>query len=167
MTGMANPSGALWNWSLDGLVAPVEIHTALAAILARPVVPLGVVAPARSPADAVLCDVWHTDGDFPTRVDCYLAPAEPAETTVVASLARRLGYRCLTPDDTLDAGRFLLAAPDGTLRPVHVDIDDTDDGPVLSRLRPCTVADQRAAERLICRQSRWAPDSVVPGLAAA
>ncbi|HEX5598061.1 MAG TPA: hypothetical protein VFX61_18910 [Micromonosporaceae bacterium] len=160
---MANPSGALWSWSVDGLVAPREIHAVLSAMLARPVVPLGGAdAP---PYDALLCDVWYTSGDFPTRVDCYLAPGEPAEIAAAAAFARRLGRRCLLPDDTLDAGRFLLAAPDGTLRPVHLDVTDGDDGLILSRLRPCTMADQR--ERSVCRQSRWAPDSVVPGLAAA
>jgi len=165
---MAIPSGALWNWFLDGLVAPVEIHTALAAILARPVVPLAAAGPGLSPNDlATLCDVWHTEGDFPTRVDCYLAPEELPEAAVAAALARLLGRRCLLPDDTLDPGRFLLAGPDSTLRPVHLDISDGEDGPILSRLRPCTVADQRVRERSVCRQSRWAPDTVVSGRAAA
>ncbi|HEX5595257.1 MAG TPA: hypothetical protein VFX61_04410 [Micromonosporaceae bacterium] len=162
---MANPSGALWNWSVEGLVAAGEIRAALAAVLARPVALLGVAD--LSPHNALLVDVWQATGDFPTRVDCYLAPVEPAEVAVVAAFARRLGLRCLLPDDTLDAGRFLLAAPDGTLRPVHLDVVDGDDGPVLSRLRPCTMADQRGAEWSSCRQSRWAPDSVVPGLSAA
>lgn len=173
MTGMAIPSSgalpssALWNWFVDGLVDPVEIHTALASILARPIVPLGAAEAEHLPDGAVLCDVWHTEGDFPTRVDCYLAPDEPAEPTVAATLARSLGRRCLLPDDTLDPGRFLLAAPDGTLRPVHLDLTDTEDGPILSGLRLCTSVDRRTADRPLCRQSRWAPDSVVPGLAAA
>jgi hypothetical protein len=172
MTGMTLPSGdfsssALWNWSVDGLVDPVEIHTALAMILARPVVPLGAVEADCLPDGAILCDVWHTEGDFATRVDCYLAPDEPDEPAVVAALAGRLDRRCLLPDDTLDPGRFLLAAPDGTLRPVHLDVSDGEDGPILSGLRPCTSIDRRTADRPLCRQSRWAPGSVVPGRAAA
>jgi hypothetical protein len=168
MSGMAIPStGALWNWSVDGLVAPVKIHAVLAEVLGRPVVSLGAADPAHLPADAVLCDVWHCGGDFPTSVDCYAAPVEPAEPTLAAAFARRLGRRCLLPDDTLDPGRFLLAAPDGTLRPVHLDVDETDDGTVLSNLRLCTSTGSRAWERAQCRQSRWAPGSVVRGLAAA
>ena len=159
---MTIPSGALWNWHLRGLTAPPEVHAALAEILARPVVPLATADPDWLPDGALLCDVWYTGGEFATRIDCYLAPAETVETAVVAALARRLGRCCLMPDDTLDAGRFLLAAPDGTLRPVHVDVEEGEDGPILSRPRPCTVSDLRA----ICRQSRWAPDSVVPGVAA-
>ncbi|HEX6967480.1 MAG TPA: hypothetical protein VF174_01435 [Micromonosporaceae bacterium] len=161
---MTNPSGALWNWHLHGLVAATEIRAALVEILTRPVLPLGP-GDLRLPDEPVLCDVWYTDGDFPTGVDCYLAPTDPAEAAVAAALATRVGHHLLLPDDTLDPGRFLLAAPDGTLRPVHVDVEEGEDGPILCRPRPCTMSDLRGAT--ICRQSRWAPDSVVPGSAAA
>jgi hypothetical protein len=165
---MAIPlTGALWNWSVDGLVAPVKIHAVLADVVGRPVVPLGAADPACLPVDAVLCDVWHAGGEFPTSIDCYAVPVELPETTLVAAFARRLGRRCLLPDDTLDPGRFLLAAPDGTLRPVHLDVNETDEGPALSNLRLCTGKCCRSWDRAQCRQSRWAPGSVVTALAGA
>lgn len=154
---------------MDAQIHPATICATLEAVLACPVVPLGAADPGRLPMDAVLCDVWHTSGDFPTVVDCYAAPAEIAEAAVVAAVARRLGRRCLVPDDTLNPGRHLLAAPDGTLRPAHVDVADTEDGSAHSNARPCTVATQRCRESTECRQSRWLPDLVVavPDLALA
>lgn len=165
MTGMTNPSGALWSWYLHRVVGATGVRAVLAGILDRPVLPLDAAVPGQLPADALLCDVWGVGGDFPTRVDCYLAPTEPAEAAVAAAFAQRIGCDCLLPDDTLDPGRFLLAAPDATLRPVHLDIEEGEDGPILLRLRLCTMSDQRSAR--ICRQSRWAPDSVVSAATAA
>jgi hypothetical protein len=158
---MVPPSagGTLWHWSIDALVAPTEIYTALAAVLARPVVPLGAADPVRLPPGGVLCDVWHTTGDFPTIVDCYGAPADLAEVAVVAAFARLIGRRCLVPDDTLNPGRHLLAAPDGTLRPAHVDVTDTEDGSAHSNARPCTITVEPCRDSVICQQSRWAPDA--------
>jgi len=165
---MAIPSaGALWSWSVDGLVPAAKVRSALSAVLGRPVVALGSADPDRLPAGAVLCDVWHPGGDFPTSVECYAVPADAVETAVVAAVARRIGRDCLLPDDTRDPSRFLLAAPDCTLRPVHVDVADTDEGQVLSNLRPCTGRSGPTAGRSGCRQSRWAPGSVVPARAAA
>jgi hypothetical protein len=157
----------LWNWRIDDRVAPAEIYSALADVLGRPVMPLGAADPARFPLDAVLCDVWYRPGEFPTSADCYGVPAEPSETTVIGAFARRLGSTCLLPDDTFDPGRHLLVAADGTMRPVHLDVRETEDGEILSNRRLCTVVNPRCRGWSQCHQSRWAPDSVVPALAAA
>lgn len=165
---MAIPlAGALWSWSVDGLAAADKIHSVLSGVLGRPVVPLGSAEPDELPPEAVLCDVWHPGGDFPTSIECYAPPAEAVEIVVAAAVARRLGRSLLLPDDTLDPSRFLLAAPDGTLRPVHVDVADTEEGQVLSRLRPCTGRSGSSEAPDRCRQSRWPPGSVVPARAAA
>jgi hypothetical protein len=158
---------ALWNWSIEVPVTEAEVYRALVAVLGCAVLPLAGADPDLLPVDAVLCDVWQRPGEFPISVDCYRAPVEPSETMVVAAFARQLGARCLVPDDTVNPGRFLLVSPDGTVRPVHLDVEDTDDGEVLSNLRPCTVSDPWCREWEQCAQSRWAPDSVVPALAAA
>jgi hypothetical protein len=165
---MAVPlAGALWSWFLDKLVAPETIYAALSNVLRRPIVPLGSADPDDLPSDAVLCEVWHPGGDFPTSIQCYAPPDDAVETVAAAAVARRLGRSLLLPDDTLDPSRFLLAAPDGTLRPVHVDVADTDEGQVLSRLRPCAGEGGPADAPDSCHQSRWAPGSVAPPRAAA
>jgi hypothetical protein len=156
---MESPA-VIWSWSVDARVHPARLCATLEAVLGRPVVPLGAADPARLPADAVLCDVWHTSGDFPTIVECYGPPTGIPESAVVAAVARRLGHRCLVADDTLNPGRHLLAMPDGTLRPTHVDVADTDDGAAHSNARPCTIATQRCRESEECRQSRWEPDLI-------
>jgi hypothetical protein len=160
---------AIWTWSVDARIHPAWVCASLEAVLARPVVPLGIADPAGLPAEAVLCDVWHTSGDFPTTVECYGPPAGVPETAVVAAFAQRLRRRCLLADDTLNPTRHLLAMPDGTLRPTHVDVADTDEGTAHSNARPCTVAAQRCRESEECRRSRWQPDLVVsaPDLTAA
>jgi hypothetical protein len=151
-------SPAVWNWFVEAPAVPAAIVPGLSAVLGRPVVPLFAADPEALPDEAVLCDVWVGTGDFPVAVDCYAPPSEP-ETRAAARLARRVGRRVLLPDDTLDPGRHLLVAPDGTLRPVHVDVSDTD---ARTNLRLCTTG--HAARP--CRDSRWAPDRVVPALAA-
>jgi hypothetical protein len=151
----------MWSWSVDAEIPPVRLCVTLEEVLARPVVPLGAADPYRLPRDVILCDVWHTSGDFPTVVECYGALGSFAEAVVVAAVARRLGHRCLVADDTLNPGRHLLALPDGTLRPAHVDVADTEDGAAHSNARPCTIATQRCRESADCRQSRWLPDQVV------
>ncbi|MBO4207146.1 hypothetical protein [Micromonospora echinofusca] len=156
----------LWNWRIDDRVAAAEVRPALAAALGRPVLPLGA-DPGRLPADAVLCDVWHVPGEFPTVVDCYGVPDGLVELRAVAALARRLGRSCLLRDDTLDATRHLLVATDGTIRPVHLDVADTDDGELLRDQRLCTVTSPGCRGWSQCHRSRWAPDSVIPALAAA
>ncbi|MBQ1042217.1 MULTISPECIES: hypothetical protein [unclassified Micromonospora] len=156
----------LWNWRIDG-VEPVEVYPALAEALGRVVMPLAVADPARLPAYAVVCDVWEAPGLYRTVVDCYGVPESLAELPAIAALARLLGRNCLMRDDTLDAGRHLLVAPDGTIRPVHFDVADTDDGEVLSHHRLCTQADPRCRGWSQCHRSRWAPDTVAPALAAA
>lgn len=165
---MAIPSaGALWSWFVDGLVPPTKIHSALSAVLGRPIVPLASADPDNLPSGAVLCDVWHSGGDFPTSVECYAVPGEMTEPVAAAGLAGRIGRTCLLPDDTLDPSRFLLVNPDGTVRPVHVDVADTDTGQMLSNPRLCTGRCGPPAARAQCRQSRWAPGSVVTARAAA
>ncbi len=157
----------LWNWRIDGRVTPAEIHAALVDALGLPVLPLGVADPELFPAGALLCDVWQQPGEFPTLVDCYGVPIDLAEAAAIAAFGRRLGRHCLLPDDTLDAGRYLLVAPDGTIRPVHLDVQDSIDGEILANRRLCTLVHPRCRGWSQCHQSRWAPDSVVPALAAA
>ena len=143
MTGMADddPTDGLWNWSAAGHLDPSVVRAAVAGALQRPVCELGLLAD----GDAVLCDVWHVGGDFPTLIDCYLAPGEVTEATIASAVAVRLGVDLLLPDDTLNPTRYVLAEPDGTLRTVHVDEVETDDGPERRHLRPCTGADPACA----------------------
>lgn len=156
----------LWNWRIDG-VAPTKVYPALAEALGRVVMPLAVADPARLPAYAVVCDVWEAPGAFGTMVDCYGVPERLPELPSIAALARLLGRNCLMRDDTLDATRHLLVAPDGTIRPVHFDVTETDDGEVLSNQRLCTAAHPGCRGWSQCHRSRWAPDSVLPARAAA
>ena len=157
----------LWNWRIDGRVPPVEIHAALVDAFGLPVLPLDRADPDRYPADALLCDVWHIAGEFPTLVDCYGVPADLAEPIAVAAFVRQLGRHCLLPDDTLDAGRYLLVAPGGTIRPVHLEVQEGAEGETLTNRRLCTRVNPRCRGWSTCGQSRWAPDSVLPALAAA
>ena len=156
----------LWNWRIDQ-VRPVEVYPALAEALGRVVMPLAAADPARLPTYAVICDVWQAPGEFATIVDCYGVPDGISEHGSIAALARLLDRNCLLCDDTLDAGRHLLVAPDGTIRPVHFDVRETDDGELLANQRLCTEADPRCRGWSQCHRSRWAPDSVLPALAAA
>ncbi|MFV2100262.1 hypothetical protein [Micromonospora sp. LOL_024] len=156
----------LWNWRIDR-VRPVEVYPALADAIGRVVMPLAVADPTRLPAYAVVCDVWQAPGEFATIVDCYGVPDGLAELPSVAALARRLDRNCLLSDDTLDDTRHLLVAPDGSIRPVHFDVRETDDGEVLSERRLCTEGDPRCRGWSRCHRSRWTPDSVNPALAAA
>jgi hypothetical protein len=129
MMGMA--ADGLWNWSVAARIGPDQVRGALAGALERPVhdmVPGG---------DALLCDVYHVGGDFPTLVDVYLAPSGVAEDTIASAVAVRLHAGVLLPDESLDPSRYVLAEPDGTLRRVHVDEEETDDGPERRGLRPC------------------------------
>ncbi|HEX8344932.1 MAG TPA: hypothetical protein VF657_09335 [Actinoplanes sp.] len=138
MNAMVGPAAmdGLWNWAFAGRVEPARVMAALSGVLDRPVLTLD----APPGGDAVRCDVWHVGGDFPTLVDCYLAPGGFAEATVASVLAGRLGVSCLLPDDSLDETRHVLAEPDGTLRAVHVEVTETDDGPERRRVRPCAGA---------------------------
>ncbi|MCW3843243.1 hypothetical protein ONA70_24375 [Micromonospora yasonensis] len=156
----------LWNWRIDG-AAPAEVYPALAEALGRVVMPLAVADPVRLPTYAVVCDVWTAPGVFGTVVDCYGVPESLPELPSIAALARLLDRNCLMRDDTLDAGRHLLVAPDGTIRPVHFDVVETDGGEVLSDQRLCTLAHPGCRGWSQCHRSRWAPDSVEPALAAA
>lgn len=156
----------LWNWRIDQ-AAPVQVYPALAEALGRVVMPLAVADPTRLPTYAVICDVWQAPGEFGTIVDCYGVPERLPEHASVAALARLLDRNCLLRDDTLDASRHLLVAPDGTIRPVHFTVRETDDGEVLSGQRLCTEANPGCRGWSQCHRSRWAPDSVLPALAAA
>lgn len=157
----------LWNWRVDEHVPPVEIYLALADVLGVTVLPLGGTEPGRVPPGAALCEVWRLPGEFPVSVDCYGVPTDCAELRAAAGFARRLGRACLLPDDTLDLGRRLLVAPEGTIRAVHFDVRDSDEGEILSGQRPCTALRPRCQDWSSCAQSRWAPDRVVPALAPA
>ncbi|HET6483611.1 MAG TPA: hypothetical protein VFG35_26710 [Actinoplanes sp.] len=139
-----DPTSGLWNWAAAASLSPDRVHGALAGALERTVAPLGP-----APADgAVLCDVYPVGGDFPTLIDVYLAPETIAESTAASAVAVRLEIEIMFPDDTLDPTRYVLAAPDGGLRPVHVDEVETDDGPERRRVRPCTAADCAGAGSL-------------------
>jgi hypothetical protein len=153
----------MWNWFVEAPVAPAAIPPLLAVVLGRPVVPLHDADPDDLPPRAVLCDIWTGVGDFPVGVDCYAPPDDPPETVAAARLARRLGRGVLLPDDTLDPGRHVLATPDALLRPVHLDLVDTDEGEARVNLRACAGSDPWAP----CRESRWTPDRVVHALIAA
>ena len=152
MFGMADgdPTDGLWNWALGNRIDADRVRGALAGMLERSVVPLGADG-------AVLCDVYHVGGDFPTLVDVYLAPAGITESTAASAVAVRLGAAVLLPDDTLNPSRYVLAEPDGTLRAVHVDEVETDDGPERTSLRPCTGTDPACATGGGCGRSQFKP----------
>jgi hypothetical protein len=128
MMGMA--ADGLWNWSVAARLDPDLVRGALAGALERPVHDM-------VPAEALLCDVYHVGGDFPTAVDVFLAPGDVEETTIASAVAVRLHAAVLLPDDTLDPSRFVLAEPDGTLCRVHVDERETDEGTERRVSRPC------------------------------
>jgi hypothetical protein len=67
------------------------------------------------------------------------------ETEIARAVAVRLGVDVLLPDGTLNPTRYVRAAPDGTLRAVHVDEVETDDGTERRHARPCTGADPACA----------------------
>jgi hypothetical protein len=152
MFGMADGdlTDGLWNWSVAGHIDADRCRGALAGALERSVVALG------DDGD-VLSDVYFVDGDFPTLIDVYLAPAGIAETTAASAVAVRLGAAVLLPDDTLNPSRYVVAEPDGTLRPVHVDEVESDDGPERRHVRPCTGSDPACAVAPGCGRSRFKP----------
>jgi hypothetical protein len=115
----------------------------------------------------VLCDVYPVGGDFPTLVDVYLAPDGIAETTAASAVSVRLGAAVLLPDDTLNPSRYVVAEPDGTLRPVHVDEVESDDGPERHHVRPCTGSDPACAVAPGCGRSRFRPSPTPERPAAA
>ena len=123
-----------------GVADPEEVRSALAGVLGRTVAGLDRPAPG-----AVLCDVWHVGGDFPTLIECFGTPPEAAEATIAGAVAVRLGAGVLRPDDTLNPTRYVLAEPDGTTHPVHVDEIETDDGTERRNARPCTGSDPACA----------------------
>jgi hypothetical protein len=152
MFGMADgdPTDGLWNWSVAGHIDPDRCRGALAGALERSVVALG------DDGD-VLSDVYFVDGDFPTLIDVYLAPIGIAEATAASAVAVRLGAAILLPDDTLNPSRYVLADVDGSLRPVHVDEVETDDGPERRHVRACTGSDPACAVAPGCSRSRFKP----------
>ena len=141
MMGMA--ADGLWNWSVAARIDPDLVRGALAGALERPVHDL-------VPGDGLLCDVYQVGGDFPTIVDVYLAPSELAEETIASAVAVRLRAAVLLPDDTLEPSGYVLAEPDGTLQPVHVEERETDDGTERRVLHPrddCRPGCDRTPER--------------------
>ena len=151
MFGMADgdPTPGLWNWAVGKRIDEDRVRGALAGALERTVVPVGGLG--------VLCDVYHVGGDFPTIVDVFLAPAGVAEATAASAVSVRLGEALLFPDDTLNPTRYVLAEPDGTLRAVHVDEEETDDGAERRHVRPCTGADPACALGPGCGGSHFKP----------
>jgi hypothetical protein len=158
MFGMADgdPTSGLWNWAVAGRIDADRVRGAIAGTLERSVVPLGEDG-------AVLCDVYPVGGDFPTLVDVYLAPAEVVEANAASAVAVRLEAAVLLPDDTLNPSRYVVAEPDGTLRAVHVDEEETDDGAERRHLRPCTGTDPACVTG--CRRSRFKPATDRPAAA--
>ena len=154
MSGMvdADPTDGLWSWSVADRLDGALVREAVAGALQRPVTTLDVPV-----ADAVLCDVWHVGGDFPTAIECFLVPGRLAETTIASAVAVRLGAALLLPDDTLNPTRYVLAEPDGTLRPVHVDEVETAGGTERRHVRPCTGFDPACARGPGCDRSRFKP----------
>jgi hypothetical protein len=154
MSGMADadPTDGLWSWCVAERLDAAIVRDALSGALQRPVTTLDVPVD-----DAVLCDVWHVGGDFPTAIECFLAPGELTETTIASAVAVRLGADLLLPDDTLNPTRYVLAEPDGTLRAVHVDEEETDDGTERRHVRPCTGSDPACARGPGCNRSRYKP----------
>jgi hypothetical protein len=149
-----------WNWCIAGRADPDRVTGALAGALERPV--HGMVAGAD-----LLCDVYHVGGDFPTVVDVYVTPGGVAEETIASAVAVRLHAAVLLPDDTLNPSRYVLCEPDGTIRPVHVDERETDDGIERRHVRPCTGRDPACAAPAGCDRSRWKPDPTPERPAAA
>ncbi|MGX6602587.1 hypothetical protein ACWKSP_10685 [Micromonosporaceae bacterium Da 78-11] len=145
-----DPTGGIWNWSVAGHIGADRVRGALAGALERTVVAFG-------DDGVVLCDVYEVGGDFPTVVDVYFPPDGVAESTSASAVAVRLGAAILLPDDTLNPSRYVLAEPDGTLRAVHVDEVETDDGPERRQLRPCTGSDPACAVAPGCGRSRYKP----------
>jgi hypothetical protein len=147
------PADGLWSWSAAALLEPAAVRDAIAGALGKPVAELDFV----EGSGAVMCDVWQVGGDYPTLIDCYLAPGDVAEATIASAVAVRLGVDLLLPDDTLNPSRYVRAEPDGTLRAVHVDEHETDDGTVRRDARPCTGGDPACATAPGCNGSRWKP----------
>lgn len=154
MSGMADadPTDGLWSWCVAGRPDAAIVREALAGALQRPVTTLD------NPVEgAVLCDVWPVGGDFPTEIECFLTPGAVAEETIASAVSVRLGLDLLLPDDTLNPTRYVLAEPDGTLRAVHVDEEETDDGTERRHVRPCTGSDPACAHDPGCGRSRFQP----------
>jgi hypothetical protein len=159
MSGMGDsvPQDGLWSWCAAGHLDGGIVRAAVSGVLQRPVATL--LAPAEG---AVLCDVWHVGGDFPTMIECFLVPGGLPEATLASALAVRLGTDLLLADDTLNPTRYVLAEPGGTLRAVHVDETETDDGTERRHPRECTGADPACAAGPGCSTSRW-PAHPSPG----
>ncbi|MFI5931155.1 hypothetical protein [Actinoplanes sp. NPDC051494] len=148
----SDPADGLWSWSAAAHLDEALVHAAVSGALQRPVTTIDV------PVDgAVLCDVWHVGGDFPTLIDCYLAPGTIAEATIASAVAVRLGVDVLLPDDTFNPTRYVRAVPDGSLHAVHVDEVETDDGTERRHIRACTGSDPGCATAPGCSSSRWKP----------
>jgi hypothetical protein len=135
------PADGLWNWCAADRIDPAQVRSAIASALQRPVAELGGV----TDVDEILCDVYQVAGDFPTIIDCYLAPGNVVEANIASAVSVRLGVDLLLPDDTLNPTRYVLAEPDGTLRAVHVDEIETEEGTERRHVRPCTGADPECA----------------------
>jgi hypothetical protein len=143
MSGMADvdPVGGIWNWCAAGRIDEALVRSAISDVLERPVTGMDVDAE----DSAVLADVYHVGGEFPTMIDLYLVPSVDHEIDVASAVAVRLGAAVLLPDDSLNPTRYALSEPDGTRRIVHVDEIETDDGTERGNVRPCTGSDPACA----------------------
>ncbi len=153
----------LWSWRIDG-APPVGCTRRWPEALGRVVMPLAVADPARLPTYAVICDVWEAPGcsapwwttrgarEPGTELPCA-SPRWPGCSAATA---------CCATTPSTPAGTCLVA-PDGTIRPVHFDVRETDDGEVLSGQRLCTVAHPGCRGWSRCHRSRWAPGLGLPG----
>jgi hypothetical protein len=143
MSGMADvdPVGGIWNWSVADRIDEAMVRSAISDVLGRPVSGMDEDAD----DSAVLVDVFHVGGDFPTIIDLYLVPSVQDETEVAGAVAAKLGAAVLLPDETLNPTRYDLSEPDGTRRKVHVDEIETDEGTERRNARPCTGADPACA----------------------
>jgi hypothetical protein len=143
MSGMADvdPVGGIWNWSVAGRIDEALVRSAISDVLGRSVTGMDEDAD----DSAVLVDVYHVGGDFPTMIDLYLVPSVQDEIIVAGAVAAELGAAVLLPDDTLNPTRYVLSEPNESPRIVHVDEVETDDGTERRNMRPCTGSDPACA----------------------
>jgi hypothetical protein len=149
---MVSMADGLWNWCVAQRIDADRVRGALAGALEIPVGEIENALPG-----GLMADIYPVGGDFPTIIDVYLAPTGVDEETIASAVAVRLHAAILLPDDTLNPSRYVLAEPNGDLKPVHVTEVETDDGPERRDVRPCTGSDPACAAKAGCDRSRFKP----------